>query len=483
MSSSLLVPRLASANAPDVEMSFQWSSERVPNALATLASTPHVLANDSVDELVVSGPRATLVYATFDPETGTYATGPVRSADLDRLLDPATPPAFTVDLRFTYTTFFDVLLAQMTRTDEDLHNLAHPNDPDEILGTFDHALENKKPVIAYHEATHRMREVPCRLVDLEAAPSRVKLRFELQPRRGDMRKLIAMDWSALARFTPTSLPPPRRVEVWRDNVMAFLANQTDMARAERFRTSIATRHATKAPKQLAEEVRKDIDRLVVTANHWGEARENPKLERHQALLADLLSTLQVSAWLASPLCHSRQLAKLYGLSLDQRAALTLQYGAGHCGEHGRTSFSILRTIMTLPDNQLDSIVLCGNANIDHGFVLCNLRVTHVLLTTATSPANTRVGVGQEIRVFNLRDALAANPTPDVFVVDPYLDPSMMRSTGAGLLVALNNKNRRKDGKDTDFLIYQTQHPVPAELVTDDIRTLTFDERMAMVRNI
>ncbi len=483
MSSSLLVPRLASATSPEVEMSFQWRSERVPNALATLASTPHVLANDAIDELVVTGHRASLAYATFDQEAGTYTTGPVRSADLDRLLDPATPATFTVDLRFTYTTFFDVLLAQMTRTDADLHNLAHPNDVDEILGTFEHTLEDKKPIITYREATHRMREVPCRLVDLEHAPSRVKLRFELQPRREDMRRLIAMDWSTLAHVETTPDQPPRHVEVWRENILAFLANQTDMGRADRFRTSIATRHADKAPKHLAEAVRKDIDRYVVTANHWGEARENPKLERHQALLADLLSTLQVSAWLASPLCHSRQLAKLYNLSLDQRAALTLQYGTGHCGEHGRTSFSILRTIMSMPDTQLDSIVLCGNANIDHGFVLCNLRVTHVLLTTATNPANTRVSVGQEIRVFNLRDALAANPTPDVFVVDPYLDPSMMRSTADGLLVALNNKNRRKDGKDTDFLVYQTQHPQPVELVTEDIRTRSFDERMTLVKHV
>lgn len=180
---------------------------------------------------------------------------------------------------------------------------------------------------------------------------------------------------------------------------------------------------------------------------------------------------------------SRDLARIYGLSLDGQAAMALQYGTGYCGEHSRTSFSILRTIMATPGNQLESIVLSGNANIDHGFVLCNLKVTHAIFTTATSSANTRVSVGEDVKVFNLRDALANNSGREVFVIDPYLDKSMMSATTDGLLRSLNSKKKQRRGKDTDFLMFQLQFPVPADFATDDIRDRSVAERMTRVKNV
>lgn len=490
-----------------VALSFQWESETIANALSKGAARKrHILANESVFEFTVTGTvdgrttsilhKATPQSRFYDPALNMYTTSPVSGTELERLLDPGSGATFRIDLNFTIYTFFDVLLAQMTRADEDLHNLANPNDSAPILRTFKRQVRDDKILIHYSTATQHIQAVPCRLVDRDVKPQpspyppAVKLLFEIDfhngidaVRREAMRKLIAMDWSGLARFGKKAPSLPTDVEVWKDNVLLYLANQTDMQRAERFRTTIASRHADKSPRQLAADLRDDIDLYVVTANHWGEAREDAKTERHQALISDLLSTVHQSAWLASPLYLNRELCRIYGLSLDEKAALTLQYGTGHCGEHGCTSFSILRTVMASPGCQIDNIVLCGNANIDHGFVLCNLTVTRAIFTTATSAANTRVAIGQDIRVFNLRDALARNPGGEVFVVDPYLDTSMMRPTAAGLLQALHNNKQQRRGKDTDFLVFQLQFPVPADFTTDDIRTLPVVERMRLIKNV
>jgi hypothetical protein len=365
-----------------------------------------------------------------------------------------------------------------------------------ILGTFDHEVRGGEVNIVHKSETHNIQGVPCSLVDMRVSseaqfPSPVvELLFELDFQRGidavrrrSMRKLIAMDWSGLAQYGSATGELPDHVVVWRDNVLGFLANQTDMARAERFRTTIASRHATKRPRRLANDVRKDIDRHLITANHWGETREDIRTERHQALLSDLLGALHLAASPASPIYLSRELARTYRLSLDQKAAMTLQYGTGHCGEHSRTSFSILGTIMSTPGNHLDSIVLCGNANIDHAFVLCNLQVSRVVRTTATSAENTRTTIGGELTVFNLRDALEQNAGRDVFVVDPYLDRSMMSATAAGLLRSLNSKKKKRRGKDTDFLLYQIQDPVPADFTIEDIRDRSLVERETRVRNV
>jgi hypothetical protein len=175
-----------------------------------------------------------------------------------------------------------------------------------------------------------------------------------------------MDWSKLARFGKPTDPIPTNVKVWNNNVLFYLANHTDIARGERFRSAIASRHQAKSPKQLSVDLRDDIDLHIVTANHWGQAREDMKTEHHQRLLSDLFGTLHQTAWLSSPVHFNRELSDELKLPLDKIAALTLQYGTGHCGEHAQTSFSVMRTLMSAPGNQVSNVVLSGNANIDHG---------------------------------------------------------------------------------------------------------------------
>lgn len=246
-----------------------------------------------------------------------------------------------------------------------------------------------------------------------------------------MRKLMAMDWSKLARF---GKPKSGRndVGIWTENIPLYLLNHTDIGRGERFRQAIFARHVGKAPQRLTVDLRNDLDLHLITASHWGQKREDLITERHQRLLSDLFGTLHQQAWLSSPVFMARELVKrTIGSDLDKIAALALQYGTGHCGEHSICSFSTLRSIMQAPGNKVRTVILSGNANIDHAFV-----------------------------VFNLRQAIAGNPPGTGFVLDPYLDKSEMKPSAEELLTALNRKERVKNGKDTDFLAFNGIHPLP-----------------------
>jgi hypothetical protein len=297
-----------------------------------------------------------------------------------------------------------------------------------------------------------------------------------------MRKLVAMDWSKLARFgQPTS--KRKDVQIWMKNVLLYLVNHTDMNRGERFRTAITGRHAGKSPQQLSKDLRDDLDLHLITANHWGQAREDLKTETHQRLLSDLFGTLHQKTWLSSPVFMARSLSDdLLSNDTDKTAALALQYGTGHCGEHATCSFSVLRSIMQLPGNQVKCAIQSGNANIDHAFVVYNLTLDGTVLTKATNAANTRVDVGDTIAVFNLKDAITKNAPRIGFVMDPYLDKTVMKPTAAELLTSLNSSKRKKAGKDTDFLAFDDIHPPPAPPV-NDITSRTNAERKALVKNV
>src|SRR5690606_8644680 len=108
-------------------------------------------------------------------------------------------------------------------------------------------------------------------------------------------------------------PLPAHVQQWQHNLLAFLANQTDMRRAERFRTTIAERHARKRPRRLAADLRDDIDLYVITGNRWSATREHPTREPHQAALSEVLATLHQSGSPASPIRLCRELARMYRL--------------------------------------------------------------------------------------------------------------------------------------------------------------------------
>ena len=489
-----------------VALAFVWKGENITDAVTkSKANDRYVLVNESVFEFTVTGTigaksttilhRATPKNRFFDDKLNMYTTSPVLGADLEQLVDPASGAKFRVDLTFSYHTFFDVLLQQMTRSDADLHNLANPNDSKAILDTFIHKASGKSVNITYKSTTQQVQAMPCTLADKEIKPGKpgkppaVKLLFEIDfltgidaVRREAMRKLIAMDWSKLARFGKPAQPLPAFVNVFNNNVLVYLANNTNIKRGEKLRAAIVARHTGKSPSQLATDLRDDIDLHLVTANHWGQLREDMKTEHHQRLLSDLFGTLHQQVWLASPVHFNRVLTRDLGLTIDQTAALTLQYGTGHCGEHATTSFSVMRNIISAAGSQVSNAVLSGNANIDHAFVVYNLTVKKSILTTATSKANTAVLVGDKIEVWNLREAIAQNVSHG-FVMDPYLDKTVMKPTAEELLTALNSKKHQAEGKDTDFLAFRGEFPVPAGFVQDDIRVKSLSERKKLVKNV
>jgi hypothetical protein len=134
-------------------------------------------------------------------------------------------------------------------------------------------------------------------------------------------------------------------------------------------------------------------------------------------------------------------------------------------------------------------VRTGNANIDHAFVVYNLKVEKVILTRTTATNNTRERLadgkiappGWEIKVWDLRKTIANNAPQVGYVMDPYLDASIMRPTAKQLLDALNSPKRKKDHKDTDFLAFS--EATSASYTVDDIRGKTDAERKALVKNV
>src|SRR5690606_24358600 len=152
--------------------------------------------------------------------------------------------------------------------------------------------------------------------------------------------------------------------------------------------------------------------------------------------------------------------------VDRVAALALQYGVGHCEEHAICSFSVLRALSRAPNSKHSHVILSGNANIDHSFVLYNIAAKDVIETITTNPRNSRKKKGSKIQVFNLKNAIRDNPDREGFVMDPYLDRTVMKATAAELLRSLNAPRRVVSGKDTDFLAFQVQHPEGGVVIDD-----------------
>jgi hypothetical protein len=498
-----------------VAVVLHWKGESLAGPISTTkASFDFILANESLTAFSLTfnvggstiklGRLASKTKRYFSDTLNTFTTAPIVGTELDKLLAAvASKPKGTISLTFSYYKFFDVLLEQMTRTDADLHNLANPNDSKAILDTFTHSNAGGKVRITYKADTQEIKALPCTFVDREVLPGAtgkppsVKLVIDLDfmtgldaARRAAMRKLVAMDLSKLARYgEPKKYATVPYIKVWYDNVYAYLSNQTKLARGEMFRQAITNRHKLKAADVIAKDLRDDIDLHVITANHWGELRESMKTERHQRLISDLFGTLHQSAYLASPVAFIRRLRREYSLTYAQWAALTLQYGAGHCGEHSLCSYTILADIIAAPGAKILHAVRTGNANIDHAFVVYNLKVDKVILTKTTATNNTKERLddgrvappGWKIRVWDLRKAIASNAPQVGYVMDPYLDATIMKPTAKQLLDALNSPKRKKDHKDTDFLAFSDATPVSH--TEDDITGKSEAERRILVKNV
>ena len=442
----------------------------------------------------------------FDDKLGTYTTNDVSAAALEKLIGFGSVAPCTITLMFTFESFFNHLLLQMTRVDAAPDNLAKPSAfvSQTILDSFVHTTPGDKVHIDYKRQTTIASDIPCRLSGTQVQPNpndpkgppSVKLTFDLDliPRgsvqRDLMLQLIALDWTQLARLKrDPDLDLPTHAETWFENVRSYLYNHTDMRRGERLRAEMYLRHTGKEPAVLVKELRDDIDRHLITANHWGQRREDMKTEHYQRLLSDLFGTLHQSAWHASPVAFARSVTRSRDVQLtrNQLAALALQYGTGHCREHADVSFSLISDLIADPGSKVKIAVRSGNANIDHDFVVVDLEPQAIVVTTTTTDnsrmkqSSKHTGKDKEIWVWNLADAIAKTPRPGL-VLDPYLDLAIMQPEAQKLLDVMRGKGA---ALATDFLAYNGVAPPAADATirTQDIRAKSIQERQTLVRNV
>jgi hypothetical protein len=513
-----------------VAVVLHWKGDVIKNALSDFVSLQttrdryrdheYVIANELVTSFSIvatepnNGPPIVTIDRQaaprkrfFDDKIGTYTTNDVPAAALERLFGFGSVAPCTITMMFTFDAFFHHLLLQMTRTDAAPQNLANPSAfvAQTILDSFVHTTPGGKVHVDYKRHTTIASDIPCKLSatkidpnpkDPKGPPS-VKLTFDLDlvpkgsVQRDLMLQLIATDWTELARLKrDPELDLPVRAETWFQNVRSYLYNHTDMQRGERLRGEIMLRHKGKEPATLVRDLRDDIDRHLITANHWGQKREDMKNERYQALLSDLFGTLHQDSWHASPVAFNRSIVRSREVQLTtkERAALAIQYGTGHCGEHADVSFSLIADLIADPGSKVKIAVKSGNANIDHDFVVVDLDPQLVVRTKTTNALNPRLkktskdsGADKEIDVWNLSHAIDKTPRPGL-VLDPYLDLAIMAPDPKRLLVAIRGKGA---AFATDFIAFNGVAPRTADaaIPRDDIRTKSLTERRARVPNV
>jgi hypothetical protein len=512
-----------------VAVVLHWKGDVIANALSDFINVQmtrdryrdheYVIANELVTSFSIeanepnNGPPIVTIDRKaepgkrfYDDKINTYTTNDVSAAALEKLIGFGSIAPCTVNLLFTFESFFNHLALQMTRVDAAPDNLAKPSAfvSQAILDSFVHSTPGGNVQIDYKRQTTIANDIPCKLSGTQIQPNpkdpkgppSVKLTFDLDlmpkgtAQRDLMLQLIALDWTQLARLKRNpELDLPVHAETWFQNVRSYLYNHTDMKRGERLRAEIFLRHKGKEPAVLVKELRDDIDRHLITANHWGQKREDMTTERYQRLLSDLFGTLHQSAWHASPVAFNRSIVRTNEVQLTkhEKAALALQYGTGHCGEHADVSFSLISDLIADPGSKVKIAIKSGNANIDHDFVVVDLDPQEIVLTKTTTD-NVRVkeiakgtGKDKDFNVWNLAEAIAKTPRAG-FVLDPYLDLAIMQPEAKKLLDVIRSKGA---ALATDFLAYTGVAPptAAATIRKPDIRTKSFKERQTLVPNV
>jgi hypothetical protein len=522
-----------------VAVVFHWKADSVASSLTNqmvdqaqkvkMFDHTYVVANELVHAFKITAldpaasgtPVATIEREAtarqrfFDDKLNAFTTKPVPSAELERLLALGTTAKCSVDLGITFATFFDLLLLHMTRVDGVLRTFGNPSDSDKAAiaaSVSTKGVPPKKIRADYKMQSVLVANIPCTCTAQEVrenpkkgGPPAVKLTFELtlktdsSVQRDVMRRLLAADWTSLAKVKhdPDGRAPfPTNATVWLTNLIAYIITHTDMRRAERIRGEMALRHKGKTGATLANDIRVDIDKHLITGNHFGQDREDLRTEPHQRLCSDVFGTLHRDGFHASPVRFLKRVnerdpkLKLFDLSVEQKAALALQWGVGHCGEHADVSFSIIKDVIDDPANAggVSFAIRTGNPNVDHDFVIFDLDVATVIHTrTATDNARVKKrkadpGLNQEIDIINLRDAIAKSTRPG-FVIDPYIDKTVRGVETKALLAALNDKKR--GALVTDFIAFTGIHPKSkiASITVTDLTAATPADRARVHKSV
>ncbi|BBO88754.1 hypothetical protein [Desulfosarcina ovata] len=432
----------------------------------------------------------------FSASLNTYRNPPVNASVLNEILDAQDSGTLsvTVTMKIWYHSFFRHILHEMRQTVTNENNLANPSDQAAVLGAFRRRSGGR---YRYAREEQQLRDIPAMLSGFDIVPSggsgppgvklyiylKVKENLATADANNVTEYLVASDYSKVNKYGRyranawDASPPPARVptievclETWERNLWQYFLNYADLTRGRHLMNHIVgqgrTRH-TRGGGQLevVREVRNGIDQLLITANHWGQRREDRTTEAYQYQMSNIFGSIHQSRWRASPVRVIRKLDDMHTYNLNDHAAFILQVGCGHCGEHAAVSFAILCALHGGGMSALlGSIVKSGNANIDHAFVVGGLRPREIIETTIRSSRNSSGSVGDAIDVWNLRDALTdAGAGTDGYVCDPYLDPSQIAQTARALLASLNSARRRSRHKDTDFLWYGDVFPATPAL--------------------
>jgi hypothetical protein len=352
----------------------------------------------------------------------------------------------------------------------------------------------------------------------ETPPTTVKIVVTLLLRNlpaEDHRKvavaLIAADWTKLYHVGTTKFDPKTRkdserpdpwfkakdlvpandkeraLKTWETNIARYLFNHANFARGESIRKEVVTAtlgDIAKPVVQVVQKVRDLIDARLVTANHWADNREDWNTEQYQRKLSDMLGFIHQTRWYCSPVRFRRLIAgnpkEVSALSVnpdapseqnamlgfrevmtadlttrkDPGAALTFQFGTGHCGEHAEASFSVIQALMDAsPPQKFLNAVFTGNANVDHAFVVGGFLVEEVI-ETKNQFDDSPGGKGDARKLFDLEDHIKRNRGVEMWVLDPYLSPTSSAPTAAGLLGRINDPARGQ--KATNFLNFAGQ---------------------------
>jgi hypothetical protein len=445
----------------------------------------------------------------FSDALHSYLAEPLSGDALDAIFDArdAKKLELYLTVKIWYKSFFYELLKFMTRGSADTFNLARPDGSGAtaVEASFTHVKRGDKATVTHIDQQREIKDIPCELNGWDVTPAvrkgkapAVKLEVFMRVHGGLSAKdeeevarvFIAADYTKIYKFGGNSRGPvwyenlgsapkglERSLKTWELNVTNYLWLNTSFDRGAKICKDImdlAKKAMAKPQLQVVEVIRNEIDARMVTANHWGDLREDWNTERYQRKLSDLFGAIHQNQWYASPVRLIRDMTTtslqkvFFGsedpLSPDEQAALILQYGTGHCGEHTDVSYSVVRQLMENGHAaKFENIIYTGNANVDHAFVVGGIRAAEIIDTKRAHPFNGKVG--EAVRVWDLKATLAANAGKDGFVLDPYLAPTRQARTAKELLTRLNAKTR--GAKRTDCLWWGGQHPFdPAEtLVT------------------
>ncbi|MFO7566896.1 MAG: hypothetical protein R6X02_29905 [Enhygromyxa sp.] len=419
----------------------------------------------------------------FNPERGTYRLGPINTTDMEALLVMKT---VDVEIRLDARRIFDAILKIWAKSST-ASNLANRKDDDWVLETIiaKKDLGSKKKSVDFSPVVESLlfsasaEIVECvdqgsQPTDQEKKPageednwywkgSSPAIRMILtikNPSAKFVRKAAAANWSWLSTCevkegTNAGKLPRGMVEAFL-NVQKHIAAALDMRGAEKIFDAIVARNQSEPnARQLVIKTRADIDRHVIVANHWGDARESisssDPVERYQSRMSDFFGSLYEDHTLASPVNLVRGLFEAtqdrgaaFGINLPSRPGLfekvPLLVGVGHCGEHAILGFDLLCAIAKGGGKKvIKHVIQSGNANIDHAFVLVNIEVPVVFKTWVLNENSKQSRHRAPILVLNLKDALADPDNAGGLVFDAYLQLDRFDANPAKLLHSLQNK--------------------------------------------